>query len=279
MKPLLAIEQDPTLPGLGLLGRSVRARGVPIVSVHAWEGDLDGLRPADFGGIVPLGGSMQSWDETALPYLGRQRRFLREAVEEGVPVLGICLGGQLLARALGAEVRPAERLEAGWLAIEATPEAADDALLGHLRDPVSVYVWHSDIFDLPEGSVRLARSEQSENQAFRYGERWWGVQSPHRGGRTAVRGLDAELRACACRGRHRPAGPSRARSPPAPRVHGHALRRVLLGLPRRRLSAASLRCAGRAPASRDLDSRSSGGGCRRRAGARAPGVRRRAQGQ
>ena len=176
MKPLLAIEQDPTLPGLGLLGRSVRARGFPIISAHAWEGDLDDLRPSDFGGVVPLGGSMQSWDEAAVPYLGRQRLFLREAVEEGVPVLGICLGGQLLARALGAEVRPAERLEAGWLPIEATPEAAGDALLGHLRDPVSVYQWHTDIFDLPEGSVRVARSEQSENQAFRFGERWWGVQ-------------------------------------------------------------------------------------------------------
>jgi GMP synthase-like glutamine amidotransferase len=63
LKPILAIEQDPTLPGLGLLGRVVRARGLPITSAHAWEGDLDGLRARDFGGIVPLGGSMQSWDE------------------------------------------------------------------------------------------------------------------------------------------------------------------------------------------------------------------------
>ena len=176
MKPLLAIEQDPTLPGLGLLGRSVRARGLPIISAHAWEHDLDGLRPGDFGGIAPLGGSMQAWDEDALPYLRRQREFLREAVEEGVPVLGICLGGQLLARALGADVRPAQRLEAGWLTIEATPEAAGDALLAHLSAPVGVYQWHTDVFDLPAGAIRLARSEQSENQAFRYGERAWGLQ-------------------------------------------------------------------------------------------------------
>jgi GMP synthase (glutamine-hydrolysing) len=176
VKPVLAIEQDPTLPGLGLLGRSVRARGLPIVSTHAWEHDLDGLRPGDFGGIAPLGGSMQAWDEDALPYLRRQREFLREAVEEGVPVLGICLGGQLLARALGADVRPAQRLEAGWLTIEATPEAAGDALLAHLSAPVGVYQWHTDVFDLPAGAIRLARSEQSENQAFRYGERAWGLQ-------------------------------------------------------------------------------------------------------
>jgi GMP synthase (glutamine-hydrolysing) len=176
VKPLLAIEQDPTLPGLGLLGRVVRDLGLPLVSAHAWEGDLDGLRARDFAGIVPLGGSMQSWDEARLPYLGRERDLLREAVDDGVPVLGICLGGQLLARALGAEAYPAERLEAGWLRVEATPEAADDRLLAHLREPVGVYQWHLDVFDLPDGSVRLASSALSENQAFRYGDRAWGLQ-------------------------------------------------------------------------------------------------------
>jgi GMP synthase (glutamine-hydrolysing) len=176
VKPILAIEQDPTLPGLGLLGRVVRARGLPIVSAHAWEGDLDGMRARDFSGIVPLGGSMHAWDEERLPYLGRQRELLREAVDDGVPVLGICLGGQLLARALGAEVRPAEQPETGWLPVEATPEAADDPLLAHLHQPVGVYQWHLDVFDLPAGAVRLARSDQSENQAFRYGERAWGLQ-------------------------------------------------------------------------------------------------------
>ena len=176
MKPILAIEQDPTLPGLGLLGRGVRARGLPLVSAHAWEGDLDGLRARDFGGIVPLGGSMQAWDEERLPFLGRERELLREAVDEGVPVLGICLGGQLLARALGAEVRPAERPEVGWRLVEALPEAADDKLLAHQREPAGVYQWHLDVFEVPDGAVRLARSEQSENQAFRYGERAWGLQ-------------------------------------------------------------------------------------------------------
>jgi GMP synthase (glutamine-hydrolysing) len=176
VKPILAIEQDPTLPGLGLLGRVVRSRGLPLVSAHAWEGDLDGLRASDFGGIVPLGGAMHAWEEDRLPFLGRERELLREAVDEGVPVLGICLGGQVLARALGAEVRPAEHPETGWLTVEATPEAAGDPLLAHLRAPVGVYQWHLDVFDLPAGAVRLARSALSPNQAFRHGERAWGLQ-------------------------------------------------------------------------------------------------------
>jgi GMP synthase (glutamine-hydrolysing) len=176
VKPVLAIEQDPTLPGLGLLGRVVRGQGVPIVSAHAWEGDLDGLRARDFAGIVPLGGSMHAWDEEGVPYLARERELLADAVADGVPVLGICLGGQLLARTLGAEVRPAAQAETGWLEIEATPEAADDALLGHLGAPVGIYQWHVDVFDLPEGAVRLARSERAPNQAFRFGDRHWGLQ-------------------------------------------------------------------------------------------------------
>ena len=193
VKPILAIEQDPTLPGLGLLGRVVRARGLPIVSAHAWEGDLDGLRASDFGGIVPLGGSMQSWDEERLPFLARERALLREAVDEGVPVLGICLGGQVLARALGAEARPAERPEVGWLRVEATPEAAVDPLLSHLREPVGVYQWHLDVFDLPDGrrASRAQRAERESGLPLRRAH--VGPAVPSRGRPSALPRLDQEL--------------------------------------------------------------------------------------
>jgi GMP synthase (glutamine-hydrolysing) len=73
-------------------------------------------------------------------------------------------------------VRPAEEPERGWLEVEATPEAAGDPLLGHLRAPVGIYQWHMDVFDLPAGAVRLARSERAPNQAFRHGDRHWGLQ-------------------------------------------------------------------------------------------------------
>jgi GMP synthase (glutamine-hydrolysing) len=73
-------------------------------------------------------------------------------------------------------VRPAEEPEVGWREVEATPEATGDPLLAHLREPVGVYQWHLDVFDLPAGAVHLARNDQSEYQAFRYGERAWGLQ-------------------------------------------------------------------------------------------------------
>ena len=172
MKPILAIEQDPTLPGLGLLGRVVRGRGLPIVSAHAWEGDLDGVRAGDFAGIVPLGGSMQSWDEGRLPFLGRERELLREAVDEGVPVLGICLGGQLLARALGAEVYPSEHPERGWLAVEATPEAEDDALLAAWPPSLTLRELVADLVGIDSVNPSLVPGGAGEAAIARFVAAW-----------------------------------------------------------------------------------------------------------
>ena len=175
MRPILVIEQEESLRGLGLLGERLRARDVPHVAAQAWRDDLGALRAGDFSGIVPLGGAAHAWDEAASPWLRRERELLASAHAEGVPVLGICLGGQVLARALGARVFPADAIEVGWLEVQPTAEASGDAVLGHLREPTGVYQWHHDVFDLPDGAVRLASSRRSPNQAFRVG-RAWGLQ-------------------------------------------------------------------------------------------------------
>jgi GMP synthase (glutamine-hydrolysing) len=87
-----------------------------------------------------------------------------------MPVLGICLGAQLLARALGAEVRPGERKEIGFAPVEVA--GAEDPLLGRLAPSTEVLHWHGDVFDLPAGAELLASSELTENQAFRVGNAW-----------------------------------------------------------------------------------------------------------
>ena len=176
MRPLLVIEQDELLPGAGIAASVADRRGVEVVTARAFADDLAPLDPAEFSGVVPLGGAMSVLDADRLPYLRTEQRLLRDAVERGVPVLGICLGGQLLASALGAAVRPSEQPEAGWLDVRPTPQAAGDALLGHLAGPTPIYQWHVDVFDLPRGAVRLAESDLSPNQAFRVGERAWGLQ-------------------------------------------------------------------------------------------------------
>jgi GMP synthase (glutamine-hydrolysing) len=175
-RPVLVVESDPNLHGIGRLGEAIERSGLPSVRARAWVDDVGELSASDYAAIVVMGGEMHARDDEGFPYLAREVELLQDAVANDVPVLGICLGGQLLARALGAEVRPAERPETGWLEVEATPEAAGDPLLAHLREPVGVYQWHLDVFDLPVGAIRLARSDQSENQAFRFGERAWGLQ-------------------------------------------------------------------------------------------------------
>ena len=175
MLPVLVIEQELSLEGLGFLGGRLEASGLPYRRLQLWRENLDGLRARAFSAVVPMGGNAHAWQESDYPFLRQERLLLADAVEEGVPVLGICLGAQLLARALGAEVRTAEAPEIGWLPIAPTAEAAGDPLFGHLTAPAGVYQWHHDVFELPAGARLLATSEGFENQAFRAGDAW-GVQ-------------------------------------------------------------------------------------------------------
>lgn len=176
MKPILAIENDELLPGLGLLGKRLDARAGPVHRVLAWRDGLAGLRASDYSGIATLGGDAHAWAEEDFPFLRDERALLADAVEQDVPVLAICLGAQVLARALGAEVRTAPTHEAGWHEITPTEAAEGDPLLGHIDGPTGVFQWHSDTFAIPNGATRLAESRLIENQAFRIG-RAWGLQS------------------------------------------------------------------------------------------------------
>jgi GMP synthase (glutamine-hydrolysing) len=106
-----------------------------------------------------------------LPWLTGEIELLREALARGTPLLGICLGAQLVARAAGAEVRRAARPEIGWFAVERTPAGEDDPLLGPLPARFDAYQWHSYAFDLPAGAVELARNRVCP-QAFRLGAAW-----------------------------------------------------------------------------------------------------------
>ena len=117
------------------------------------------------------------------PFLAEEVQRLERAVEARLPVLGVCLGAQLLAKALGARVYPNKTKEIGWYEVELLPGVKDDPLFGGIAKPqaeakskVTVFQWHGDTFDLPPGAVRLARSEQCENQAFRYGRAAYGLQ-------------------------------------------------------------------------------------------------------
>jgi GMP synthase (glutamine-hydrolysing) len=128
-----------------------------------------------FGAVVVFGGGMNVRDAERLPWMRAEVELLRDALQAGVPALGICLGAQLLASAAGAEIRRSPSPEIGWFDIARTAEGAADPLLGRLPARFLAYEWHSYAFALPAGAVELARSAAC-TQAFRLGATAWAVQ-------------------------------------------------------------------------------------------------------
>ena len=125
---------------------------------------------AEISGAVVMGGPMNVDDVDGYPGLAAEREWLAEAARIEMPLLGVCLGAQLLARALGAEVRPGERPEVGFAPIDVHDPT--DPLLGALAPRTTVLHWHGDVFDLPDGAQPLASSALTEHQAFRAGSAW-----------------------------------------------------------------------------------------------------------
>jgi GMP synthase (glutamine-hydrolysing) len=130
----------------------------------------------EVAGAVIMGGPMSVDDTERHPALATEREWLAEALRREMPLLGICLGAQLLARALGAEVRPGERPELGFASVEILDH--EDPILGALAPRTTVLHWHGDVFDLPDGAQHLARSAQTEVQAFRKGNAWGALFHP-----------------------------------------------------------------------------------------------------
>jgi GMP synthase (glutamine-hydrolysing) len=137
---------------------------VPVLEVHAAR-DLGELNLDEIGGLIVLGGEMGVHDSALYPFLGDEVTLLGEAHERGLPVLGLCLGAQLLAAALGAEVHARRCSEIGWLEVS---HLAEDPVLGPAGRRRQ-FQWHYDSFELPAGADRLASSSKCPNQAFRIG--------------------------------------------------------------------------------------------------------------
>ena len=124
--------------------------------------------------LIVLGGPMSVKDEATVPWLAGEKRFIRDAIAGGVPVLGICLGAQLIASALGADVRKNTQKEIGWFPVQGIPPA--DRSCYQFPASMDVFHWHGETFDLPAAAVHLARSEACENQAFQLGRSVIGLQ-------------------------------------------------------------------------------------------------------
>ncbi|MPZ74129.1 MAG: type 1 glutamine amidotransferase [Nitriliruptorales bacterium] len=174
MKPLACVRHQLTAP-LGVIGDVLDGAGVPWRYVDAWRGDAV---PAvdDVSGLIVLGGEMNADAVDGHPWLADVRGLLRDAVAQDVPVLGVCLGAQLLARALDAAVLPGAVREIGFRKVDVLPSGDHDPLLRHFAPSSLVFQFHEDTCEPPDGAELLATNDDCAVQAFRAGERAYGVQ-------------------------------------------------------------------------------------------------------
>ncbi len=171
---MVLIFQHVPSEGPGLIGDMLEGRGIHHIVVETFNDDPLPLTPAGFAAAISMGGPMSVND--GLPLLEKEKDFLIEAVERRIPVLGICLGAQLLASALGASVKPGPGPEVGWGDVTLTNEGQNDVLFSGSDPLVPVLHWHSETFDIPENAVLLASSPVCNNQAFRFGDVAYGFQ-------------------------------------------------------------------------------------------------------
>jgi GMP synthase-like glutamine amidotransferase len=190
MNPVLCVRNDRD-DTLGIAAPALADAGVPVIRLDAFAAEPRWPALDEIGGLVVFGGEMNADETERYPYLLMQRQLMRQAVDAGMPVLGICLGAQMLARALDARVYRAPVRELGFKPVRITEAGQADPLLGAFHSGDRVFQWHEDTFDLPDGAELLAAGDDVQVQAFRIGRNAWGVQFHFE---VDAEGVDAWLR-------------------------------------------------------------------------------------
>jgi len=170
---VVAFRHVPT-EDLGLVQPALDEHGVAVefADLHRDGAALPDITSA--AGLIVMGGPMFANDD--FPYLQTELQCIQSAVARGQPVLGMCLGAQMVAKAVGAKVYRNPVKEVGWCDVHWTEAARHDPLFAGLDGPETLMQWHLDTFDLPEGATHLAWSEKCRNQAFRLGANVYGFQ-------------------------------------------------------------------------------------------------------
>jgi GMP synthase (glutamine-hydrolysing) len=174
MAKILVLQHHPA-ENLGAIADALEEAALAWQYVRVFDGhpipkDVKGL-----GGLIVMGGAESVYQLDRYPYLRDEIALIESALKADKPILGICLGSQLLAAALGAEVRRGEQREIGWYPVRLSDASKSDRLMGELPSEFVAAHWHSDVFDLPKGTVALASSEKTPIQAYRHGEKAYGL--------------------------------------------------------------------------------------------------------
>lgn len=160
--------------GLGSIEAWLSANDYTISATQFWSDGYTLPDVDDIDFLIAMGGPMSVNDETTYPWLAAEKQFIREFIDGGKPVLGICLGAQLIASSLGAAVYPNKETEIGWYPVFGHPYDATDIF--QFPDEQLVFHWHGETFDLPDGATLLASSYGCKNQGFQLGNNIVGLQ-------------------------------------------------------------------------------------------------------
>jgi len=158
----------------GVITQLLEESGYGIRTINTVAENWAPSDSGDAAALIVMGGPMGVCDTDRCPFLRNELRLLENAMKTEIPVLGVCLGSELLAKALGAKVSRGKQKEIGWFPITLTEDARHDILWRGVESPFLSFHWHGDVFELPYGAVSLARSERTECQAFRYGSKAYG---------------------------------------------------------------------------------------------------------
>ena len=161
---------------LGTLAEALIANNITYEYVNFYENENPDVSLNDISGLIILGGPMNVYETDQYLFLEMEDRLIKQAIERDVPILGICLGAQLIAKALGAKVIKNKEKEIGWYPLKITEEGSKDRLFMHFNNEEIVFQWHGYTFEIPKVGVRLAESSMCTNQAFRYRDNVYGLQ-------------------------------------------------------------------------------------------------------
>ena len=159
---------------LGTIAEALDTKGLSYQYIRAYKGEPIPKTLGEAKGLVIMGGPMGVYEEKKHPFLRDEMRLIENTLKEEKPILGTCLGSQLLAHALKSQVTRGKQKEIGWYPVTLTQEAKSDPLLSEAPESLEAIHWHGDIFDLPQNAVRLASSELTETQGFRYKKNAYG---------------------------------------------------------------------------------------------------------
>jgi GMP synthase-like glutamine amidotransferase len=170
------ILQNASGEGPGILGDILDRKGWDRHTIRLYGGEEIPSDWENYHIIIVMGGPMNVYEEDAHPFLVSETRIIREGLEKGFPVLGFCLGAQLMAKASGAKVYKGQKKEIGWYPVRLSEEGMGDPLLKSFPDKFTVFQWHGDTFHLPQEAICLVGSDDYSNQAMRIGTMGYGFQ-------------------------------------------------------------------------------------------------------